>query len=154
MAVAWQSMEFNRSIGLIGLAKRPLPAFVAVGAIGFALDAGLMLLTIKAFSCHPIGARLISFPVAVSCTWVLNRRWTFRGRGLRSRSVEYAGYFAIQVAGATLNVGVFLGCLLLWPQLVSVPLLPLTLGAAVALLFNYALLRRTLYRREAQRRAR
>ena len=113
-----------------------------------------MLLTIKAFAWHPIGARLVSFPVAVSCTWLLNRQWAFRGRGLRSRSVEYAGYFAIQVAGAALNVGVFLGCLLLWPQLVSVPLLPLTLGAAVALLSNYALLRRTLYRREAQCRVR
>ena len=143
-------MNHSRGSNLIGLANRPLPAFIAVGAIGFVLDAGLMLLMIKAFACHPIGARLVSFLVAVSCTWLLNRRWAFRGRGSRSRSFEYAGYFAIQVAGATLNVGVFLGCLLLWPQLVSVPLLPFAIGAAVALLFNYALLRRTLYRREAQ----
>jgi putative flippase GtrA len=147
-------MGINRGTELFGLAKRPLPAFIAVGAVGFALDAGLMLLTIKALACHPIGARLVSFPVAVTCTWLLNRHWAFRGRGLQSRSVEYVGYFAIQVAGAALNVGVFLGCLLLWPLLASVPLLPLTFGAAVALLFNYALLRRALYRREARCRAR
>ena len=147
-------MDFDRGNDLIGLAMRPLPAFIAVGGIGFALDAGLMLLTIKAFACHPIVARLVSFPVAVTCTWLLNRQWAFRGRGLRSRPIEYVGYFAIQVAGAVLNVGVFLGCLLLWPALVSVPVLPLTVGAAVALMFNYVLLRRTLYRREAQRRAR
>lgn len=130
----------------IGSSSLSLLAFGAVGVAGFVVDASVMTALIERLSWHPIQGRAVSFPLAVTTTWLLNRRLAFRGMGTRSKSAEYAGYVAIQILGALVNVGVFLGCILIWPFLVSVPFVPLAAGAAVALLLNFALLRSTVYR--------
>jgi putative flippase GtrA len=105
-----------------------------------------MILLVERMMWHPVHARAVSFPLAVTITWLLNRGLAFRGMGPRSRSAEYAGYIVIQVVGALANVGVFLACITTWPFLVKAPFVPLAIGAAVALLLNFTLLRRVVYR--------
>jgi SAM-dependent methyltransferase len=61
--------------------------------------------------------------------------------------VEYFAYAGIQLAGAIINVGVFVACLKAWPILAGMPVVALAAGAAVALVFNYGALRWVLYRR-------
>jgi putative flippase GtrA len=126
---------------------RSLPGFLVAGFVGFCLDAGLMTALVSLFGWSPIASRIISFPVALACTWLLNRRWSFAGRGLESSSLEYLTYVGIQIIGAATNVGVFIGCLRRWPSLAVFPVIPLAIGAAFALAFNYSALRWFLYRR-------
>jgi len=127
---------------------RSLPVFLWVGAVGFLVDGGIMLGLVGASGWGPIPARAVSFPAALFCTWILNRRFAFRGRGLDSASLEYLAYASIQVVGALLNVGVFALSLGLWPSLATIPLVPLGIGAVIALGFNYSALRFLVYRRD------
>ena len=121
-----------------------------VGALGFAVDAGILLLASKLAGWSPLAARAVSFPAALTCTWWLNRRFAFAGRGLDSAASEYGLYSLIQVLGAIINMGVFVACLELWPAWERVPVVPLAIGASIALAFNFSALRSVLYGRRRQ----
>jgi putative flippase GtrA len=122
-------------------------SFIAVGAVGFLVDAGLLAALTHGAGWSPWLARVPSFLTAVTATWLLNRRTTFAGRGRQSRSLEAIGYGTIQVCGALINLAVFGFCLARFPQLAAAPLLPFALGSAVAMLFNYVAASRLLYAR-------
>lgn len=134
--------------------SRKLPAglrsFVAVGAVGFFVDAGLLAALTHGAGWSPWTARVPSFLAAVTTTWLLNRRLTFAGRGLQRRSLEAIGYGTIQVCGALINLAVFGFCLARFPQLAAMPLIPFAAGAAVAMLFNYVAASRLLYARRRE----
>jgi putative flippase GtrA len=51
---------------------------------------------------------------------------------------EYIGYFLIQGAGALLNLVIFSLVVLLLPQFKLIPVIPLAIGAGVAMIFNYS----------------
>jgi putative flippase GtrA len=126
---------------------RSLLGFLGAGAIGFCVDGGILTALTSLAGWSPVASRMLSFPVALTCTWLLNRRWAFAGRGLGSNALEYLAYAGIQVAGAGINLGVFISCLRRWPELASIPLVPFAVGAGFALIFNYGSLRWLLYRR-------
>jgi putative flippase GtrA len=90
----------------------------------------------------------------VLTTWLLNRRLTFKGRGLQRPTVEALGYGTIQVCGAGINLLVFGLCLHLVPRLAAMPVIPFAVGSGVAMVFNYLALKRLLYARERTARER
>jgi putative flippase GtrA len=129
-----------------------LRRFVLIGGIGFVVDAGILTALTRVAGWEPWHARLLSFPAAVFVTWWLNRQFTFAGRGLERRSVEALFYLGIQVIGAAINLAVFGACLAHWPELRSVPAVPLAAGAVVGLAFNFGVSNYVLYaRRRAER---
>lgn len=112
--------------------------FFLVGAIGFSVDAGVLTTLLKAnMPAH--WARTISFLLAVTTTWAINRVWTFKVKQPVKKHHEYAGYMAIQGSGAAINMGIFMGLISYQPKLIEIPLVPLGAGAAVSMLWNYAL---------------
>ncbi len=85
-------------------------------------------------------SRLISFTLASFTTWLLNRKHTFRKLdslpGI-SRTREYIRYVIIQIGGALLNLGIFMWLVAENPALQAMPIIPLAVGAGVALVFNF-----------------
>jgi putative flippase GtrA len=128
---------------------RTLRNFAIIGAIGFLIDASILTALTQLAGWTPWHARVPSFLTAVLVTWILNRTHTFRGRGLERRSVEALLYGAIQVCGALINLAVFGACLAMFPRLAAVPVIPLAMGAGVALGCNFAANNLLLYRRRA-----
>ena len=51
---------------------------------------------------------------------------------------EYGAYFGVQAVGAIINLGTYALVIAIFPSLRAIPVIPLSVGAAVALLFNYA----------------
>ena len=122
-----------------------LTRFAVVGAIGFVVDASVLQSFVSAAGWSPFAARAVSFPVALACTFALNRAWTFQG--LRLPLVRaYGAYGAIQAVGALINLLVFSICLLLAPPLYERPVIALGIGAAVSLLFNFYATRSVVFR--------
>lgn len=115
-----------------------LPRFAAIGGVGFLIDASILTLLVNGCGMGPIQARAISFALAATATWYLNRRWTFAGSASARGGPEYARYIVAQVLGAIINLLVYLLVITLWPSLGAVPVIPLAIGAAIALLFNFA----------------
>ena len=126
--------------------QKSFALFVIAAAVGFVVDAGVLTALAKYFGWGPWQGRFVSFPLAVTATWYLNRRYAFRGSGHADRRVEYAAYWAIQLAGAAVNFGIFGLCLHLAPMLVAWPFVPVALGGIAAMLFNFTVARSTVYR--------
>ena len=113
--------------------------FAFVGAIGFLIDAGLLAVQVHLFGIGPYSARLGSFTAAVTATWWLNRRHTFRELGRYSAGKEYRRYIGVQIIGALTNLGVYAAVLTLIPWFARYPVLALAVGAGPGLVVNYTL---------------
>ncbi len=126
--------------------KRSFLRFVLAGGVGFLIEATLLTALVRWAHWVAWHGRLISFPLAVTATWWLNRRYAFRGTRNAAGRAEYAAYFAIQLGGAALNFGVFALCLHVAPALGDWPVIPLAVGGIAGLVFNFAVARAALYR--------
>jgi len=139
-----------------GAVSSPVPArrtlrevlsFLAVGGVGFVIEAVILTSLTQYAAWSPWQARIPSFLTAVLVTWALNRRHTFPDRGLQRRSTEALFYTAIQGGGALINLGIFGVCLAMVPQFAQVPVIPLAIGAVGGFIFNYVLSSKWLYSR-------
>ena len=124
--------------------RAELGRFAAVGAIGFGVDGAILQSLVSAAGWSPLAARLVSFPVALTATFLLNRAWTFRHRAAAPAAYAYGAYSAIQILGALLNFGVFSACIA-WAAGMP-PLVALAIGAAIALVFNFSATRLLVFR--------
>jgi len=111
--------------------------FTLVGAIGFAIEAAVIEAATRMFGISPVFARCFSFPVAVTVTWWLNRKYNFRTIG--SRLSEGGRYLVAQVGGALANLAIFVVVLSAWPLAASWPLIGLGIGAVGGLGANFLL---------------
>ena len=97
---------------------RQIPAFAAIGGLGFCVDAGLTVLIVAGFGLSPFLARLPAVVAATIATFLLNRAFTFAGRGFwlhelgryivvagSGQLVNYAVYAAVLTAIARLGLG-------------------------------------------------
>jgi putative flippase GtrA len=113
-----------------------LTSFATVGLAGFIIDAALLSGLVHILDWPHYRARAVSFTLAVTVTWWLNRNWVFARTPDRAR--EYGVYFGVQVVGAAINLGTYALVISLVPTLARLPVLPLAAGAALAMLFNYS----------------
>jgi putative flippase GtrA len=111
--------------------------FCAVGGLGFAVDAGVLLAAIHISHLDPISGRLLSFSLAVWATFMLNRYWTFRNAQHRGYLAAFAAYLAVQGIGFLCNLGIYASLYLLLPAPLNRPLFCLIVASAVALTVNY-----------------
>lgn len=126
-------------------AKYPrLVRFALVGGVGFIVDATALTLLVNGLGYGHYVSRAVSFSLAVTVTWLLNRRWVFQAGSPSGR--EYSGYFAVQLLGAFINLGVYVLVIEIVPSLAAIPVVPLAVGSAVAMFSNYLLARRLVYR--------
>lgn len=119
------------------LANDPFPRFCLVGGIGFLVDAGVMSVLHYRYGQGVLLARLCSFTVAATVTWLLNRKITFPSSASPRHMKEWSRYGAVAIVGATINFAIFLGLVRWGPGVASLPLLALTIASVFALLFTY-----------------
>jgi putative flippase GtrA len=115
---------------------RTVLRFAIVGAAGFIADAGLLAALIQA-GVGPLPARLISAPLAVLLTFVLNRHWAFE-KPDTPWLPSFAGYCGVQGLGFLSNLGLYAAAIQLGRPPFNEPLLAVAFASACALLINYA----------------
>lgn len=118
------------------MVRRIIP-FTIVGSIGFLIDGGIVTLLVEIINLNPFISRAISFPIAVTATWFLNRRWTFAADASTRKKAEYSRYFTIQIIGAVINLAIYFILITNIPSLGVHPILPLAVGSLVAMIFNF-----------------
>jgi putative flippase GtrA len=119
--------------------------FTLVGAIGFCVDGGLLLVGHEQLGFAWPFARLLSFTGAVTVTWLLNRSLTFSNQSGPLTLDEWRRYFAVNGVGAALNLGIFSMLMEFVPSFSSHPLIALAVAATVALTFNFFMSRRLVF---------
>jgi len=114
--------------------------FIIVGAIGFIVD-GSLLLMLSHLGLSLTISRLLSFSIAVSCTWALNKKWTFDSEDestTKSNIKRKILYIAFQCVGAAINFFVFVFLTKKIVLMQSNPLMPFTMASGLAMVFNYS----------------
>lgn len=114
--------------------------FAVAGAVGFGFDAAVLLLLTREFAASPFLARAVSFVVALTVTWAINRRWAFAegariGAGPVAR--EYLNYGAVQMAGGAVNLAVFAATLSMLGDAAWLQIGAVAIGAVAGMLVNY-----------------
>ena len=115
---------------------KELLQFGMVGTIGFLVDSGTLLLLMY-FGLNPYWGRLGSFFIAVSCTWVLNRNFTFKAKKTTTLGTEWVKYLMANSLGAILNYGVYALLLSKVEFVAQWPVIGVAAGSIVGLLANY-----------------
>jgi putative flippase GtrA len=125
-----------------GRIAEQVPAFAAIGLLGYVVDAGITYMCAKYLGLSPELARPPGFIVATVVNFLLNRAITFRRAGaplVRS----FTRYWLVALAGLAVNYSVYSACVLLAPIAgiaVTPAILPLFVaagaGAAMVLTFT------------------
>ena len=111
--------------------------FCLVGAAGFAIDAGILQVLVIGVQANPYAARLASFVVAASVTWLMNRRYTFAVTHQPTRN-EWLRYIGFMSLGALVNYGVFALYIAFWESARAQPWLGVAVGSVASLGLNFS----------------
>ncbi len=129
--------------------SREFRAFCVVGTIGFIIDAGLVQLLVTRFGVNLLPARMASLLTAVTVTWLLNRRFTFRVTARPASRAEWFKYVVVNGVGNGLNFGVDVLAVLTVDFLATFPFLAVAMGSAVGLAFNFTLSKTLVFKGQA-----
>jgi putative flippase GtrA len=118
--------------------------FGVVGVAGFLVDAGVLTLAILS-GLGPWFGRVLSYLVAASTTFALNRTWTFRGAGSAAPVRQWALFLLVNLVGFTFNYGTYAVLIALVPLVTANPVLGVAAGSIAGLAGNFILSRRFVF---------
>lgn len=125
--------------------SRSLTWFVIAGGLAFLVDVGVLALLRSTLGVY--GARIVSFWLAATLTWLINRHLSFAGRKPRGRILsEYLQYLALMLGGGCINLAVY--SLLAW-RFANTPFwltMYVAAGTLAGMCINYLGMSRLLYR--------
>jgi putative flippase GtrA len=119
--------------------------FGVVGSIGFLVDTGVLYGALALGAGLYLG-RAVSYVVAATTTWALNRAWTFRGRGGGAIHRQWALFVAVNLGGFVLNYGTYAALVAFVPLVAAHPVLGVAAGSVAGMFANFALSRRLVFR--------
>ncbi len=114
-----------------------LTRFLQVGAVGFAVDAGLLWFFVYPMELPPVLARGLSFIVTIAVTYFLNAKYTFK---VAPRPSGASRYGVVQASGALLNFASYTW-LVAFAANSAPPLIALVIGSAIGSTHNFLALR-------------
>jgi putative flippase GtrA len=119
--------------------------FGIVGASGFLVDTATVYGLRHALGLY--GAGVVAYVTAASSNWLLNRIWTFRGRGTGSSAHrQWARFMVTNLGGFVLNRGTYAALVTFLPIAARQPVIAIAAGAIAGLFVNFTLSRRVVFR--------
>jgi putative flippase GtrA len=85
---------------------RQFALFALVGSAGFVVDAGVLLFLVDVLHANVYFARVVSWLVAATFTWRLNRSFTFKGAGGHGAAQQWRKFLAANLGGGLVNLTV------------------------------------------------
>ncbi len=125
--------------------KTELVLFSLAGVAGFLVDASIVWTFTRA-GVDPITAQAVAFTVAVTVTWLLNRRFTFAHHASPNWLREWMHYVAANSVGAMVNNGVYALLVLTVALFSKEPVLAVAVGSLAGLVFNFTASRALVFR--------
>ncbi|MBP0443850.1 GtrA family protein [Roseomonas sp. SSH11] len=123
--------------------------FGVVGAAGFVVDT-VVLYAALAAGAELYGGRALSYLVAASTTWALNRAWTFsnaaRETGHGTIGRQWALFVLVNLVGFAVNYGTYALLVARLPLAAAHPVLAVAAGALAGMGGNFLLSRRFVFR--------
>jgi len=118
--------------------------FGCVGVAGLVVDTTIVYASRHALGLYGAGA--LSYFIASSVTWGLNRIFTFRGRGMAPVGRQWALFVLTNMIGFVLNRSVYAVLVTIVPLAAEQPVIATSAGALAGMLVNFTLSRRIVFR--------
>ncbi len=118
--------------------------FGCVGLCGFVFDTATVYAT--RYSLGLYGAGIVAYVVAATVTWLLNRIWTFRGRGAGPAHLQWGLFLAVNLVGFVLNRGTYVAMIATMPVAAANPVIAIFAGMLAGMFANFALARSVVFR--------
>lgn len=131
--------------GRLGLLIVEFVRFCLVGSAGFVLDWGSLELFTRQWGLGPYSGRVLSFLLAATLTWKLNREYTFRQAPRRRARRQWGSYVMLVSIGALFNYGVYAVLIHEWPFALNHLIVPVAAGSLSGMFFNFPLTRRYIF---------
>lgn len=128
--------------------KRQLIHFALAGVVGYAADAGTLLLVSPL--AGPYAGRGISFLVAVLVTWIINRNVAFKQqRGGHPLHREFIAYFSTALVGGAASLSSYSLLVSLFGSQPAALALFVAIGSVIGMAFNFTLSKYVVFRHRA-----
>ena len=118
--------------------------FGTVGMAGFLVDTAIVYSLRRALGLY--GAGVVSYLVAATVTWILNRVWTFRGLGSQPMHEQWARFLVVNFAGFVLNRGTYAILVTFVALCAEQPVYAVAAGAIAGMFLNFGLSRTMVFR--------
>jgi putative flippase GtrA len=118
--------------------------FGVVGLTGLVVDTAIVYALRGSVGLYVAG--LIAYLVVATENWILNRVWTFRGRGSGPAHRQWVLFLITNLAGFVLNRGTYALLVTFVPLAAEQPVIATSAGAAAGMLVNFTLSRRLVFR--------
>lgn len=130
--------------------SRQLISFAVIGVIGFVVDASTLHVAMAGFGAGLYGGRIVSYLVAATTTWALNRRYTFQHRRSSEKLGEWGRFMAANAVGGLVNYGTYATLVTTHPTAAAYPALGVAAGSLAGLAINFTLSRYLVFRGRLQ----
>jgi putative flippase GtrA len=120
--------------------------FSCIGIAGFLVDAGVFQALVSFAGVSPYIAKILSFPVAATVSWWLNRTYTYASSGRVGAGSQWAQSLAVNVVGGLANYAVFAAVYAAVPLATAYPVMAVAAGAVAGLVFNFTLSDKLVFR--------
>ncbi len=121
-------------------------SFTIIGAAGFVVDTSVLYAALYV-GLGLYAGRVISYLAAVTFTWALNSRFTFKQHTIVSSRFRQWQRFAVsQLSGAVINLGAYAGLVRMSPYCAEHPVIGVAIGSLMGLMANYLAARRFVFR--------
>lgn len=129
--------------------KRSLLWFLVAGSLAYVVDVAVLTLLRDALGVY--AARAVSFWMAATTTWLINRNISFAGRSASGGLLtEYLRYLGLMLGGGAVNLAVYSLLASTLPQGPLWLMLYVAAGTLVAMTVNYISMSRLLYRQHSE----
>jgi putative flippase GtrA len=118
--------------------------FGVVGVAGFVVDTATVYALRHRLGLYGAGA--VSYCTAATVTWLLNRVWTFRGKGSGPAHRQWARFLLANLAGFVLNRGTYAALVTFVALCAEEPVYAVGAGAIVGMFLNFSLSRTMVFR--------
>jgi putative flippase GtrA len=119
--------------------------FGLVGCAGFVVDTAVLYLALYELGMSYYGGRIVSYTLAASSTWYMNRRFTFADSRNDNRLGEWARFLMLNLFGGAVNYGVYAAYMRMHTDAMTAPAIGVALGSVAGMFVNFYLSRRLVF---------
>ena len=119
--------------------------FAAIGAAAFIVDTAALYLVRGSLGLY--AGRIVSFLIAVTFTWAMNRRYTFRNAVYEPPIRQWFRFSAANGIGAAVNYATYAVLVTFVPAVAAMPVLGVAAGSIIGLGFNFIASKSWVFRR-------
>lgn len=121
--------------------------FAAVGVVGLLVDMATLTFALHGVGLDVYSGRVLSYLVAATTTWALNRRFTFVTADRAPLIRQWLKFLGANAIGGVVNYAVYAAVVTFTSVGASWPVLGVAAGSVAGLVFNYSVNKFWVFRR-------